>query len=325
MLKMLFVIFFMLLLSYSPAICYAEGNVFAILGKSRDDYNFKSVVDGCNKFAKRNGDSCINISSEGAAHPRSQSKALLRAIRRFRLHAVAVSVVNSKSLAKIINWYKSRVPIITFDSPFSLADIEAEMVYIGPNNVSIGRSLAAIAQKSYPNGGTVCIMTDRNDPNLLQRVSGVRMELSCNSSFPGDKRLEGENGWTESVFSPINSGDCVDRTLAILDKIVNQIKPDVFIAVGHWPILDASGYRRIMEEHNTILPDERVFIACATGEATDEMKKLVEDNLLNAIVGFDFFKIGELCYECMDLLSKKQPVPLKVDVPLFTITSESGK
>jgi ribose transport system substrate-binding protein len=324
MLKIFFVIFFVLLLPCRPAVCFAEGNIFAILGKSKDDYNFKAVVDGCNKLAKRNGDSCINISSEGAAHPRSQTKALLKAIRKYHLDAIAVSVVNSNSLAKIINRYKSRFPIITFDSPFSSAHIE-EMVYVGPDNISIGRSLAAIVQKSYPNGGTVCIMSDRSDPNLQQRVRGVRMELSRNSSFPMDKRLDGDNGWTESVLSPVNSGDCVDRTLAILDKVVNQIKPDVFIAVGHWPILDVAGYRKIMEDYKKVLPEKMIFIVCATGAVTDEMKELIEDNLLNAIIGFDFFEIGELCYECMDLLSKKQYVPLKVTVPLFTITNESAQ
>ncbi len=298
-----------------PTPGYSKGKIYALLGKNGDDFNFQLAAAGCAEAAKKNGDMCIDISSKGPAHPRRQAAALEAAVEEHKLSGLAVSVVHSKTLACTIRRSAKDIPLITFDSNFKAGDLQPTLMYIGPDNSIIGKKLADIARRLKPKGGTVCLMTDRHDTNLQERIHGIRCELSNDPAFPEGKRLEGENNWYESSFSPLNAGDSTQRVLQLVEKVINDIKPDVFISVGHWPILDAKGYRKVISSHKQELFYNKLIMICATGNTPLPMKKLLEDRLFHGIVNFDFYHIGALCYKYMRETSEGGNIPAKVIVP----------
>jgi|GEM_PF-4674683 hypothetical protein len=81
---------FLITLSLNPV--WSEGNVFGLLGKNKDDLNFKSAAEGCIKQAAENNDICLHIGPGKFANPRSQILPLKKAIEKKDFSAAAISV-----------------------------------------------------------------------------------------------------------------------------------------------------------------------------------------------------------------------------------------
>lgn len=286
----------------------AEGLTFGILGKNAGDQNFVDVAAACDEVARPQGDACVLLGEREAANPRGQALSLTGALSGGRFAAVAVSVVRSDLLAAVVREHAS-IPVISFDSPFAQQDRPAGVVYVGIDNVGFGRDLAKAAKRLRPQGGTVCMMGDQFDPNLLDRMWGVRQELSCNPDLPVGARLDGKGGWTESERCPWTSGDDSGRAVKQFAVTLETIKPDVFIAVGHWPIVDTGAFRRATEPFRDILVERRCIAVFGVGKVLPEYRDLMQEGLVHGLVSIDFPEMGRLCYKTMRAVMDRRNVP----------------
>nr|WP_321400497.1 substrate-binding domain-containing protein [uncultured Desulfobacter sp.] len=287
---------------------------YALVSKSLDDENFKDTVTGCNALAELNGDRCFHIGAEGPADARGQALAFIQAARTGNFSGFAVSVVKSDTVANVVR-QEIDVPVISFDSPFSSEDASVSKSYVGIDNISFGRDLAKAAKQLRPGGGTLFFMGDLHDANLALRIAGVRRELSGQDDFSADKRLGGENGWHEFKRSPWISGDEPDRAIAQISLMLKHIKPDVFISVGHWPILKPEAYREAVAPFLEDIRAGRHLMIVGVGKITPELQNLMNDRLIHGFISIDFFKIGREVYHTLQALSRHETVAPRIIIP----------
>lgn len=287
---------------------HAEAERFALIGKSADDHNFHAAWVGCQQAASRAGDMCDQLSPPGITQPRLQARALRHAFQSRQYRALALSVTNSDLISQALN--AATIPMITFDSPLDPKYQDQTLSYVGIDNIEFGRELARIAKHFKPQGGVVCLMSVDHDQNLSERIVGVRDELSGNPQFPVGKRLAGEGGWRESVRSPWDAGDSVQRSLEELDYTLKNIRPDVFISVGHWPIVDPARYRQTLLPYLKEVLSKQVILIHAGGQVDASLQALIDDGLVHGFVSSDFYEIGEISYQMMKSASKGYEIPL---------------
>ena len=285
----------------------AKGRVFGLVGKSLDDGNFIEAWRGCDEEAKSSKDNCILLGGKGPADPRFQSAAIDEALKTNRFAAFAVSVTDSGTIAKTLQ--SAKVPIITFDSPFISKDEHLSRAYVGVNNEEFGRDLARVAKRLRPQGGSICLMTDANDPNLALRVRGVRKELSLNNHFPDDLRLNGEGKWTESKRCPWNSGDKIERSMDEITVTLKNIKPDVFLSVGHWPVVNPKSYRLVTGPFREDLIKKKRIMIVGVGKITPEYAALMDEKLVHGYVSINFKEIGKKSFKLMKAAVEGKAIP----------------
>lgn len=303
------ILFFLIgLLSVSwQASALAEGMTFAIVAKSIDDGNFVDAWKGCDEAAKQSGDHCVLLGGSGPAQLRLQANAIREAVKNQHFDGFAVSVISSDLVAEAFQ--DVTVPIITFDSPFDAYHRHLSRAYVGPDNMEFGRDLARLAKQLHSGGASVCLMTVAHDSNLSLRVLGVRRELSEDSTFPDGKRLEGENGWTESSRCPWNASDNTRKSLNQLGYSLKYIKPDIFLSMGHWPTIDMPLYRKTVEPYRKeILANKRIIIFGIGTQSLTALEALMNDGLASGFVGIDFPEIGRKCYEVMRRIAEGKTV-----------------
>lgn len=292
---------FICLLSHSVI---ADGREFALIAKSTSDQNFIEVWRGCESAAQKNNDHCVLLGPEQEASARLQAKAIEMAITSRRYSALAISVTKSDVIAQAVS--QALIPVITFDSPFSLREQSLSLSYIGTDNLQFGRDLARQAKAVYPDGGSVCLMSAEHDTNLALRVLGVRRELSGNEELIEGQPLRGEGGWYEPERCLWDSGDSNARALAEVRISLSEIKPDVFLSVGSWPLINPQAYRNTLLPFQENLNKKKPLIIIGVGKVLDDYHQLRQEQLLHAMVSIDFFRIGELTYKQMlDSVHKK--------------------
>lgn len=267
---------------------WAQGRTLALLAKSTVDPNFIQAHRGCDSEANTSGDRCLLIGPPGPADARKQLYALQSALRESPIDAMAVSVIHSGLLARALN--ELTIPIFSFDSPFSHRYSYLSKGYVGINNEQFGRDLATLAYQLAPQAGSLCIMSAAHDPNLAERVQGIRSTLSANPNWQSDVRLSGENGWREHTRCPWDSGDSARRAIHQLKNTLLEIKPTVFISVGHWPVIDPALFEtKLLNARNS---NPKTLIIVATGGPSAEQLGLLERGLVDGYIFGDFFEIG---------------------------------
>ena len=303
----LIVCFFILLTVLPGSNIFASNLKFGLLAKNVDDENFIDTAWGCQHAAALNGDTCVLLGGRGSADPRSQVTALKEAVKSDTFAAFAISVVMSDVLGDVVR-QSVNVPVISFDSPFLPADAPPNCAYVGPNNYEFGRDLAKIVKQLRPQGGTVFLMGDLHDPNLKQRVWGIRRELSENPNIPDDQRLTAEAGWSESRRSPWNTGDNIDRAMEELSYTLEVVKPDVFISVGQWPLVNPAYYRKVTAPFRESLIMKKQIVVVGVGKILPVHRQLVDEGLVHGLVSIDFNKIGQLGYQLMRDATEGKPL-----------------
>lgn len=287
---------------------FAKDRLFGLVAKSQEDKNFIAVYEGCQEAARAYGDHCRLLGPHGPASARPQAVELRKALDSGEYSAIAISVVKSSLIAGELKKHKS-IPVITFDSPFEPEDKDLSSAYVGPDNRAFGADLAKLAKRLYPAGGRLFIMGDLHDPNLAERIIGIRRELANDPDLKlPHRRLNGENGWFESPRSPWNSGDNIAESILKLDVILSQIQPDVFISVGHWPIVDDNAYHQTVSQYRFKEPGVHTAIIAGIGEITPEHDRLVSAGLLDGLVSIDFYAMGRLSYTVMRNILEKTPI-----------------
>lgn len=293
---------------------FAEGRTFAIVAKSVDDGNFVDVWTGCDLQAQQYGDRCELIGGHGQAHLRAQEKSISEAVASQKFDGFAISVINSDRTAQALTGNK--VPVITFDSPFDQQHQSISQAYVGTNNIQFGRDLALLAKGLNPNAKRLCLMSAIHDENLQQRILGVRRYLSGDASYPSGRRLNGENGWQECERSPWQADDNIDRALAQIQHSFTVSKPDVFISVGHWPIIDEQKFRQAMEPFSKELRQkERTIIVGIGSQSVLSAERLMNDGLIHGFVVIDFQEIGRYTYHVLQQIIEGEYVDETTYVP----------
>lgn len=242
------------LLAYS--LCSAaDGNKYALVAKSIADPNFVDAWVGCQEEARKFNDECELLGGSGPVSPHAQYKAIDEAITSDQYAAMAISVTKSEFIAEALTGVT--IPVLTYDSPFNPEHSNLSQGYVGPNNEAFGFDLGKAAKAVRPNGGVVCIFTASHDPNLQQRVFGVRRALSKLKDRPHKERLAGENGWIESERCPFNTGVSARQTMDQLEATLTVLDVDVVISVGHWPIDNPNQYRNMTSPYKDKLKQKK--------------------------------------------------------------------
>jgi len=305
----------------------ARDMTFGFMGKSADDSNFIVAFHGFQDEAQKNGDHAIDIGAKGPEHFRNQSEALSKGLAQ-HLDGIALSVTNSDWLASVImpKISAKRIAVVTFDSDFAAKDRHFRGSFIGPDNIEIGRDLGKLAKQFLPHGGTVWLMTGgqhaaRQNPNLTDRLVGVRRELSGDNAYPENSSLHGDAGWIEPNGSPWYTDD--DAKVALRQTEITMKDPSVgaLISVGHWPVMDANSFRQTLAPILSDNPAKKRIVIVAVGAVTPEKQALLRDNLIQGYVSIDFDRMGRLAYQILSKLATGQKVPDRVTQKNVTITA----
>lgn len=282
-----------------------SGQVFGLAGKTTSDPNFIRAWQGCAEEAQLQGDRCVHLGAPGPAQARRQDAAIAAALSQ-PLAGLAVSVIHSALLAEgaLKQAVVRRVPVITFDSDLEPAYRSLRSAYVGPDNVAFGRQLGQAARDAHPQGGTVCLLTDAEDPNLRQRVQGVRQALSQQLEAPELGRLQGQGGWREPPRCPWNTGDTPERAVKQVSVSLQALQADVVISVGHWPVLDAALFRASIAPLQADRAARSQTVLVAVGQPGNEQLALLRDGLVQAYASIDFLAMGREAYRQMKRLAQ---------------------
>jgi ribose transport system substrate-binding protein len=305
----------------TPLTSVADQDHYALIAKSVDDENFVDAWLGCQEEALKFSDTCTLLGGEGPANPHTQYSAIEQALASKHYAALAISVTKPEFINSALAGVN--IPVLTFDSPFTDALSDASLGYIGPDNQVIGADLALIAQKLLPQGGSLCIFTAIHDPNLQQRVAGVRKTLSKSIIHPNDQKLTGEHGWVEADRCPLNTGDNPRQTMDQMDAFLSEIHADMLISVGHWPIINADLFRKTTYPYRHDLKTRKTHIVVATGKVQSSYTDLLSDQLIHGLVSIDFKEIGRMTYLRMRQAHKGEPIPKVTYTQNYVLTLEA--
>lgn len=299
---------------------WAQSQIFALAGKSTGDPNFIRAWQGCAEEAQLQGDRCLHLGAPGAAQARQQDAAILVALKK-PLAGLAVSVTHSALLAEgaLKQAAAQRVPVITFDSDLEPAHRALRLGYVGPDNLAFGRQLGLAARASHPRGGLVCILTDAKDPNLQQRLWGVRQALSQQADVPAGERLQGQGGWTEPARCPWQSGDNTPRAVKQVSLSLQDMQADVVISVGHWPVMDVPLFRAAIEPLKAGMAERGQAILVAVGQPDEAQLNLLRDGLVQAYASIDFMTMGREAYRQMKRLAQGSAIAPATATPTVLV------
>lgn len=283
---------------------------FALLAKRTDQHFFIQAGRGCAEAARAEGDTCLLLGAPGPAHFRRQNAALEQALDQ-KLDGIALSVTHSQWLARHALQRLGETPLITFDSDLAPAERHLRRGYVGIDNLAFGQRLGLLAQRFRPRGGKLCILnSSQQDPNLRERLQGIRQQLRGARGDGGTERLAGENGWREVGRCPLYTADNQENALLQLATLLKTTELDAIVSVGSWPIYEAEAFRRQLGPLLVELgrKGKRPIIVMTADEPDEQQLALLEDGLVQAYVGAKCTEIGRQSYYMMKRLAQGQPV-----------------
>ncbi len=287
----------------------AEDLHFYIIAKSQADSNFKRVLDGCEQAARQHGDHCYLVGPKLQSQPRKQFSEIVKVLSLEQADGLAISVIDSALVSKAIS--DATIPIITFDSPLLLEnDSTQSIIHIGYDDEYIGRELAKMLIKDFPNGGKLCIMTD-SDANLARRVKGVRLGLSINQT---NQKLTGENGWEELSRCPMLTDDDPIKVEHQINLIVKGLKPEAIVSVGHWPVYFGNVVEVLSQADINNMSSGKPYLYSAIGPMTDSYKQLMKSGYVRGYAEINFHQQGKLIYQ----LLRSKTLNIQLESPIMT-------
>ncbi|WKN22412.1 substrate-binding domain-containing protein [Azotobacter vinelandii] len=304
----------------------AESRQFALLAKRIDQHFFIQAGRGCAEAAAAEGDICLLLGATGPAHFRRQNEALEEALGR-DLDGIALSVTHSHWLAEHALQHLGRTPLITFDSDLAPAERHLRRGYVGIDNLAFGRRLGQFLQRFRPAGGRLCILSgSHQDPNLRERLAGIRQQLRGADGEHDADRLAGENGWFEVQRCPLYTADNQENALLQLATLLKAAPPDAIVSVGSWPVYEAEAFRRrlgpLLAELDTT--GRRPAIVITVDEPDARQLALLEDGLIQAYLGVESTELGRQSYHMMKRLAEGRPIAGQVLVGVRSYLSGSA-
>jgi ribose transport system substrate-binding protein len=256
---------------------------FAIVPKSLNNPYFDLARDGCMAEAQKLGNvKCIYtgpVNQDAAAQVQTIQDLITRGV-----DGLAISVADAGSVERVIARARAAgIPVITFDAD---APQSQRQVYVGTNNLELGRELAQQLMKAHPTPGTYAMISGGPAAeNLAQRVDGVRDVLK-------------PAGWKEVSGSPTFCND--DSALGIqqmADLMTGNPDLSAIVAVGGWPLFTQNAYDAFYNKHKAAI-DSGKFAVVSADTLPAELTELKAGEVA-ALVGQQPYAMGA---KAMDIL-----------------------
>ena len=255
----------------------------AIVPKSLNNPYFDLARDGCMAEAQKLGNvKCIYtgpVNQDAAAQVQTIQDLITRGV-----DGLAISVADAGSVERVIARARAAgIPVITFDAD---APQSQRQVYVGTNNLELGRELAQQLMKAHPTPGTYAMISGGPAAeNLAQRVDGVRDVLK-------------PAGWKEVSGSPTFCND--DSALGIqqmADLMTGNPDLSAIVAVGGWPLFTQNAYDAFYNKHKAAI-DSGKFAVVSADTLPAELTELKAGEVA-ALVGQQPYAMGA---KAMDIL-----------------------
>ena len=281
----IFLIFLIILVSPS-AIAEKKDKIFALVPKHMHPF-FERAHQGCERAAKEiDGVSCrYVIPTQPSTDEQVQ---ILHDLIVQKVDGIAVSPFNAASLAGVLrSAEKAGIPVITFDADLHESDRELRKAYVGSRNYDIGVMLAKRLMELKPDGGNVVIHSgETSADNLEERIKGVRDTLK-------------KSNWSEVQGSPVYcNGDDMLAVQQFEELLLKHSDLDGYIAVGAWPQVPQSAYRRVAKKYNQRIQKDDLVIVVA--DTLEMQMKILEDKLSHGQIGQ---RPNEMGYRSMFVLN----------------------
>ncbi len=283
--------------------------VVAVVGKTKNDSFYQQAFKGCEQFAKQHLDfECIYDGPKDFQDIRTQVLVITDLVRRNNISGLLIATTDSNYLVEraLKQLKDNNIPVITFDSDLLEEDQQYRLAYVGTNNFDYGVALGNELKKfTNKENNQVCIQSGHSTtPNLNKRIEGVRYALSGQK----DKRLSGENGWSEFDRCPLYSLGKREVSLGQLDKLLNLENPPLFLAVAGFAQFNPN-YANVIAKHKQRIANQEVVIVSAD---TEQMQLAVlQQGLSSANIGQNPFEMGRLSAELMYQYLTKGERPAK--------------
>jgi ribose transport system substrate-binding protein len=222
---------------------------FALVPKSLNNPYFDLSRDGCMDEAKKLGNvKCVYtgpVNQDAAAEVQTIQDLITRGV-----DGIAISVADAGSVERVIARARAAgIPVITFDAD---APQSKRQVYVGTDNLQLGKDLAQQLIAAHPTAGTYAMISGGPAAeNLAQRVDGVRGVLKG-------------AGWTEVSGSPTFCND--DSALGIQqmsDLMTGNPNLSSIVLVGGWPLFTQNAYEAFYDKHKAAIDSGKLTVVSA--------------------------------------------------------------
>ncbi|MBW4034821.1 MAG: sugar ABC transporter substrate-binding protein [Proteobacteria bacterium] len=295
-----------LLLSPAPAKA-GKTYDFAIVPKSLNNPYFDLSRDGCMAEAKKLGDvKCTYtgpVTQDAAAEVQTVQDLITRGI-----DGIAISVADPGSIAHVIARARAAgIPVITFDAD---APDTKRQVYVGTDNLQLGKDLGQQLVKAHPTPGTYAVISGGPAAeNLAQRVDGVRDVLKA-------------AGWKEVGGSPTFCND--DSALGMqqmTDLTTANPNLSAIVAVGGWPLFTENAYDDFYNKHKAAIDGGKLTIVSAD-TLPAELSELKKGEVA-ALVGQQPYAMGAKAMEILRALKQGKSETTIQYVGLDVVTKDN--
>lgn len=280
---------------------------FAIVPKSLNNPYFDLARDGCMAEAKKLGNvKCIYtgpVNQDAAAEVQTIQDLITRGV-----DGIAVSVADAGSVQRVIARGRAAgIPIITFDAD---APNSARQVYVGTDNLQLGKDLAQQLLKAHASAGSYAIVSGGPAAeNLAQRVDGVRDVLK-------------PAGWSEVSGSPTFCND--DSALGIQqmsDLMTGNPNLSAIVLVGGWPLFTENAYDVFYNKHKAAIDSGKLTIVSAD-TLPAELNELKAGKVA-ALVGQQPYAMGAKAMDILLALKEGKTQPAIQYVGLDVVTKSN--
>jgi ribose transport system substrate-binding protein len=222
---------------------------FAIVPKSLNNPYFDLARNGCMAEAQKLGDvKCTYtgpVNEDAAAQVQTVEDLITRGV-----DGIAISFSDEGAIQHVIaRARQAGIPVITFDSD---APHSARQVYVGTDNLALGKALGEQLIKAHPTPGSYAIISGGPAAaNLNQRVEGAREVLKA-------------AGWTEVGGSPTFCNDDSALGMQQLNDLATA-NPGLsaVVMVGGWALFTENAYNEFYNAHKAAIDGGQFTIVSA--------------------------------------------------------------
>jgi len=256
----------------------------ALIPKATDDSFFYPAGDGCINQAMRltlaTGDNvtCTYIGPLNDDDDKSQAPIMQSLIDQGLVDGIAISARHEATITPVIDYaMKQGIPVVTFDSD---APKSQRITYVGTDQYFMGEQIGKVLKQLKPEGGTYATLAPIKEPNLADRLKGLRTELM----------LPNENGnilWKELPGSPADNDRNMTLTMEIMQTFADQYPTAIAPVLGH-PL--RSGH---WQEFVDLNRDKNITYVC--GDAGENELPWIDKSYVEGLVGQLPYAMGSIC------------------------------
>jgi ribose transport system substrate-binding protein len=258
---------------------------------------------------------------------------ILTSLRNQKVKAIAVSVIDPRGQAELLDEIAGKIPLITQDND---APNTKRKCYIGTNNYKAGRAVGELVKEAMPEGGTVALFVGDTKPlNARQRCWGVLDVLAGKDDRKDVDDLDVPPKEETTYGKYVVAGTYTDqpqgetKAQQNAQTALSQLKDrDKLCFVGLWAYNPPAILTALEDKIKKGVIREGQVKVVAFDENADTLQGII-DNKVHATVVQDPFKFGYESVRIMAGLAKGDQSVLPkggiLDVPHRIITRDGGK